>query len=209
MMGQAMIHATLGDHDLAERLSDSAFAMSDRHNLTLVRMALAYSIGRDRGEQADLAQLEQQLADLVNSNPLFVAAFALVHAEAGHLDDVNRLLDELERLEPWPRNWLWLATTVAVLESAVLAGDQRRAERYAAQLEPFAGNWAMAAGELGCWGPVDRVRGLASAMSGHTETARTQLIDARDASVACGATFWAARCHAGLAALADAEGPGS
>jgi hypothetical protein len=203
MMGQAMIHATLGDHDRAERLSDEAIALSDRHNLTLVRMALSYSIGRDRGEQAHLAQLERQLADLVNSNPLFVAAFALVHAEAGHLDDVHRLLDDLERLEPWPRNWLWLATTVATLESAVLAGEHERVERYADQLAPFAGNWAIAAAELGCWGPVDRVRGLASAMSGDTATARAQLITARDASVACGATYWAARCHAGLATLVD------
>jgi hypothetical protein len=201
LMGQAMIHATLGDHDRAERLSDDAFALSDRHNLTLVRMALAYSIGRDRGEQAHLAQLERQLADLVNSNPLFVAAFALVHAEAGQLDDVRRLLDDLERLEPWPRNWLWLATSVATLESAILAGERSRAERYAGQLAPFAGHWAIAAGELGCWGPVDRVRGLASALFGDTAQARAQLTSARDAAVACGATYWAARCHAGLAAL--------
>ena len=62
---------------------------------------------------------------------------------------------------------------------------------------------AIAAAELGCWGAVDRVRGLASAMSGDTAAARAQLITARDASVACGATYWAARCHAGPATLVD------
>jgi tRNA A-37 threonylcarbamoyl transferase component Bud32/tetratricopeptide (TPR) repeat protein len=205
MMGRAMIHATLGDHERAEEQSDAAIAMSGRHNLTLVRMTIAYTIGRDRGEQASLAMLERQLADLVDANPMFISAFALVHAEAGHLDDARRLLRELEQLEPWPRNWTWLATAVATLESAVLAGEDEVVRRFSTLLEPFEGQWAIAAAEAGCWGPVDRVLGLASAAQGQPERAHRQLIRARDSSIGNGATFWAARCHAGLAALAGGD----
>jgi hypothetical protein len=202
MMGQAMIHATLGEHERAEQQSDAAIAISGRHNLTLDRMGIAFTIGRDRGEQAGLAQLERQLADLINSNPMMISSFALVHAEAGQLDDARRLLRELEQLEPWPRNWLWLATAVAALESAVLADERDSVRRFAELLEPFKGHWAIAAAELGCWGPVDRVLGLASAAEGSPDRARAQLIHARDSSISNGATFWAARCHAGLAELA-------
>ncbi len=211
MMGQAMIHATLGEHKQAEQQSEAAIAISGRHNLTLISMSIAYTIGRDRGEQAELALLERQLADLIDSNPLLISSFALIHAEAGHLDDTRRLLRELEQLEPWPRNWLWLATAVATLESAVLADERDIVRRFAELLAPFEGQWAMAAGELGCWGPIDRVLGLASASEGHPDRARAQLICARDSSISNGATFWAARCHAGLAGLAgnnDATGTG-
>lgn len=203
MMGQAMIRATIGDHDAAEALSDESIRISNRHNLELVRLTIAYSIARDRGQQVALASVEQQFNEMVDSNPLFIAAFALVNAEAGHHDDGRRLLADLERLEPWPRNWLWMATAVAGLESAVLVGDSAMAERYAGFLQPFERQWAIAAAELGCWGPVDRVLGLAAHLAGDVDTARSLLIRARDASTANGADFWSARCHAGLAELSE------
>ena len=179
MMGQSMIHATLGNHELAEQLSHDALALSDRHNLVLVQMAIAYSIGRDRGQQQQLSALEQQLGDLVDSNPMFVAAFALVHAEAGQLDDARRLLGALVDHAPWPRNWLWLATTTAALETAVLVGDEPLTERLAAVLNRYSGSWAMAAAELACWGPVDRVLGLAHVAAGRIDQGRTALTRAR------------------------------
>ena len=143
--------------------------MSDRHNLLLVQMAIAYSIGRDRGQQQELAGLEQQLGDLVDSNPMFIAAFALVHAEAGHHDDARRLLAVLHDLAPWPRNWLWLATTTAALETAILADEPEMAARLAAVLNRYSGAWAMAAAELACWGPIDRVLGLAHVAAGRVD----------------------------------------
>ncbi len=74
MMGQAMIHATLGNDDAAERLAHDAVAMSNRHNLVLGQMAITYSVGRNRGQQAALSMLERQLADLVDSNPMFLGS---------------------------------------------------------------------------------------------------------------------------------------
>lgn len=201
LMGEAMIRAAIGELEEAERLSASALSISDRHNLRLVGMAIAYCIGRDRGTQAELAGLERQLADLVDSNATFVAAFALVHAEAGNHDDALRLLDDLDRRAPWPRNWVWLATVMSALESALLVGDLQRVERDAEALSPYSGQWAIAAGELGCWGPVDRVLGLAAAARGDLDAARRLLIGARDSALANGATFWVARCHAGLAEI--------
>ena len=97
MMGQAMIHATLGDNEEAEQLAHDAVTMSNRHNLVLGQMAVTYAIGRNRGQQAEVAGLEQQLGDLVDSNPMFVAAFALVHAESGRVDDARRMLGVLQR----------------------------------------------------------------------------------------------------------------
>jgi len=206
MMGQSMIHATLGNHELAEQLSHDALALSDRHNLVLVQMAIAYSIGRDRGQQQQLSALEQQLGDLVDSNPMFVAAFALVHAEAGQLDDARRLLGALVDHAPWPRNWLWLATTTAALETAVLVGDEPLTERLAAVLNRYSGSWAMAAAELACWGPVDRVLGLAHVAAGRIDQGRTALTRALESATSQGASAWMVRCAAGLEATAVAEG---
>ncbi len=200
MMGQAMIHATLGHHDLAEQLSRDATAMSDRHNLLLVQMAINYSIGRDRGQLQQLSDLGQQLGDLVDSNPLFIAAFALIHAEAGHHDDARRLLATLHDLAPWPRNWLWIATTTAALETALLANELEMAARLAVVLGRYSGTWAMAAAELACWGPVDRVLGLAHVAAGRIDTGRALLTSALESATEQGATPWITRCRAGLAA---------
>lgn len=205
MMGQAMIHATLGHHDLAEQLSRDALALSDRHNLLLVQMAIAYSIGRDRGEQQQLSELRQQLGDLVDSNPLFIAAFALVNAEAGRLDDARQLLTTLHEAAPWPRNWLWLATTTAALETAIIAEEPEIAARLATVLTRYSGAWAMAAAELACWGPVDRVLGLQHVAAGRVEQGRAMLTAALESATSQGATAWMARCEVGLASIPVAE----
>ncbi|MGB0114191.1 MAG: AAA family ATPase [Ilumatobacteraceae bacterium] len=203
MMGQAMIHATLGNHEEAERLAAGAVAMSDRHNLVLGRMGITYCIGRDRGQQAELSRLEHQLAELVDSNPMFVGAFALAHAEAGQLDDARRLLEVLGTWAPWPRNWVWLATTLCALETALLIGDDVSAGRFAAVLRRYSGQWAMAAGELACLGPVDRVLGMADAAMGRRDEAVERLTAARDAALAHDATPWVVRCDHALRSLQD------
>ena len=205
MMGQAMIHATLGNDDEAERLARDAVAMSNRHNLVLGQMAITYSVGRNRGQQAELSKLERQLADLVDSNPMFVGAFALVHAEAGQFEDARRLLAVLREWAPWPRNWVWLATTTAALETALLVGDADASRRYAAVLTRYSGQWAMAAGELACLGPVDRVLGLAHLAAGRADQAETLLTAARDAARSHGATPWVARAQAALDDLPDSS----
>lgn len=205
MMGQAMVNATLGNDELAERLAHDAVAMSNRHNLVLGQMAVTYAVGRNRGQQAELAGLEQQLGDLVDTNPMFVAAFALLHAELGSVDDARRMLDTLAAWSPWPRNWLWLATTTTALEAAVLIGDTGTSRRYAAVLNRYSGTWAMAAGELVCMGPVDRVLGLARLAVGELDGAETMLTSALDAASAQGATPWVRRAEAGLAALSDSS----
>ena len=83
MMGQAMINATLGNDEAAERLAHDAVAMSNRHNLVLGQMAVTYAVGRNRGQQAELAGLERQMGELVDSNPMFLAAFALAPRRVG------------------------------------------------------------------------------------------------------------------------------
>ena len=202
-MGQAMIHATLGNDETAERLAHDAVGMSNRHNLVLGQMAITYSVGRNRGQQAALSRLERQLADLVDSNPLFIGAFALVHAEAGQLDDARRLLSVLQDWAPWPRNWVWLATTLAALEASVLVGDAEAARRYHAVLARYSGQWAMAAGELACFGPIDRVLGLAHASVGRVDQAIELLGAAQEAARAHGATPWVTRCQTALDDLED------
>lgn len=172
MMGQAMINSTLGNWDEAERLSNEAVSLSGRHNLLLAQMAITYSIGRDRGQQAELAQLEHRLGGFVDQNPLFLAAFALVHAESDQFDDARRLLTTLHQQGPWPRNWLWLGTMVAALEASVLAGEHELIRRYSAVLTRYSGQWALAGAELACWGPVDRVLGLAHAAFGRLDGTR-------------------------------------
>jgi hypothetical protein len=203
MMGQATIHATLGNDERAERLAHDAVVMSSRHNLVLDQMAVTYAVGRNRGQQAELAELERQLGDLVDSNPLFVAAFALVHAESGRVDDARRMLDVLAAWAPWPRNWLWLATTTTALEAAVVIGQTDMARRYAAVLQRYSGHWAMAAGELVCMGPVDRVLGLARLEFGELDGAEAMLTSALDAATAQGAAPWVKRADDGLAVLTD------
>jgi hypothetical protein len=205
MMGQAMIHATLGNDDVAERLAHDAVAMSNRHNLVLGQMAITYSVGRNRGEQAALSRLERQLADLVDSNPMLIGAFALVHAEAGQMEDARRLLSVLEDWAPWPRNWLWLATTTAALETSVLVGDTESTRRYHAVLARYSGQWAMAASELACLGPIDRVLGMARASVGQVEQAIDLLTAAQAAARAHRATPWVERCQRALDGVGDSS----
>ena len=205
MMGQAMIHATLGNDDIAERLAHDAVAMSNRHNLVLGQMAITYSVGRNRGEQAALSRLERQLADLVDSNPMLIGAFALVHAEAGQMEDARRLLSVLEDWAPWPRNWLWLATTTAALETSVLVGDTESTRRYHAVLARYSGQWAMAASELACLGPIDRVLGMARASVGQVEQAIDLLTAAQAAARAHRATPWVERCQRALDGVGDSS----
>ncbi len=202
MMGQAVINSTLGNWDEAERLSADALRLSNRHNLVLAQMAISYSIGRDRGQQAELAQLESRLGGFVDQNPLFLAAFALVHAESNQFDDTRRLLTTLREHGPLPRNWLWLGTMVAALEAAVLAGELETVRRYAALLTRYSGQWALAAAELACWGPVDRVLGLAQAALGRPDAARLLLEAALKSATEQHATPWVTRCEHGLNALA-------
>ncbi|MGB8859980.1 MAG: hypothetical protein WCC60_12025, partial [Ilumatobacteraceae bacterium] len=201
MMGQAMIHSTLGHWEQAERMSNEAVRLSSRHNLLLAQMTISYSIGRDRGQQAELAQLEGRLGGFIDQNPLFLAGFALVHAESHQLDDARRLLAVLHEQGPWPRNWLWLAVMVAALEAAILAGEQQMVLRYAAVLSRYHGQWALGGAEIACWGPVDRVLGLAHASEGRMEEARVLLSAALASAQSQGATPWVTRCEAGLAAL--------
>jgi hypothetical protein len=203
MMGQAMINSVLGNWEEAECLSTAAVQLSGRHNLVLAQMAITYSIGRDRGQQAELAQLESRLSSFVDQNPLFLAAFALVHAESNQFDDARRLLTVLHEQGPWPRNWLWLGTMVAALEAAALAGDLHTVRRNAAVLTRYSGQWALAGAELACWGPVDRVLGLAHAAFGRFDEARTMLTSALQSATAQRATPWVVRCQSGLDALAD------
>jgi tRNA A-37 threonylcarbamoyl transferase component Bud32/tetratricopeptide (TPR) repeat protein len=202
MMGQAMINSTLGNWEEAERLSTDAIRLSSRHNLVLAQMAITYSIGRDRGQQAELAQLENRLGDFVDQNPLFLAAFALVHAESNQFDDTRRLLTTLHEQGPWPRNWLWLGTMVAALEAAVLAGELDVVRRNAALLSRYSGQWALAGAELACWGPVDRVLGLAHAALGRPAEAHALLSAALASATEQHALPWVVRCQHGLNALA-------
>jgi len=201
MMGQAMIHSTLGHWELAEQLSNEAVRLSSRHNLLLAQMSISYSIGRDRGQQAELSQLESRLGGFVDQNPLFLAAFALVHAESNQLDDARRLLAVLHKQGPWPRNWLWLAVMIAALEAAIIADEHDMVRRYAAVLTRYSGQWALGGAELACWGPVDRVLGLAHASVGRVDDARVLLTSALRSAQSQGAAPWVTRSEAALAAL--------
>ncbi len=205
MMGQAMVNATLGNDEAAERLAHDAVAMSNRHNLVLGQMAVTYVVGRNRGQQAELAGLERQMGELVDSNPMFVAAFALLHAEVGAVDDARRMLDSLAEWAPWPRNWLWLATTTMALEAAVLIGEADASRRYAAVLNRYSGSWAMAAGELVCMGPIDRVLGMAQLAAGELGGAEMKLQAALDDARAQGAIPWVRRAESTLASFPDSS----
>ena len=130
-MGEALILAILGAHHEAESLASEMVELANhRHNLVLARMAISFCVGRDQGRQAELADLESRFQELVDENPLFVSAFALIHAEAGRMDDATRLMGRLAAVGLGPRNWLWLGVAVATLETAVLLGDLQAVRRY-------------------------------------------------------------------------------
>ena len=73
---------------------------------------------------------------------------------------------------------MWLATTTAALETSVLVGDTESTRRYHAVLARYSGQWAMAASELACLGPIDRVLGMGTGRTKKTPeeaTARVAL----------------------------------
>jgi len=120
-------------------------------------------------------------------------------------DNTRRMLDNLADWAPLPRNWLWLATTTTALEAAVLIGDAETTRRYAAVLDRYSGNWAMAAGELVCMGPVDRVLGMAQMAAGELGGAEAKLRAAHDDARAQGASPWVRRAESALASLPDSS----
>ena len=153
-LGQAM-HASLeGDHERAERLATDAVALSHgRHNMTLGRLTITWATMRATGQHEQLVALEPSLDSWMVGNPLFVAGFGVVAAEAGYLDKGR---DYLARLlaAPIDRNWTWLATKCLMSELAALVGAAEVLDATRAELEPFRGHLALAAGELVCLGPV-------------------------------------------------------
>ena len=75
--------------------------------------------------------------------------------------------------------------------------------RYAAVLNRYSGDWAMAAGELVCMGPIDRVLGLARGAMGELDGAEALLTSALEAATSQSAVPWIRRTEAALASLLD------
>ena len=87
---------------------------------------------------------------------------------------------------------------VVVSAGGALVGDHDLIRRYGALLTRYSGQWALGAGELACWGPVDRVLGLAHLACGRHEQARALLTSALAAAEGQGAAPWVVRCQDGL-----------
>ena len=91
---------------------------------------------------------------------------------------------------------------LSAAQAQEILGEHELIRRYSAVLTRYSGQWALAGAELACWGPVDRVLGLAHAAFGRLDDAHAMLTSALQAATAQGAAPWVVRCAAGLDGLA-------
>ena len=101
---------------------------------------------------------------------MFTAALALAHAEAGHAEDVRRLLEEFAAADfGLPGDQSWITGMHCYAEAAIQCGDPKYAEPIFDQLAPWA-EQSVASGSVTASGLVSQsLGGLATVLRRYDE----------------------------------------
>ncbi|HEX6919502.1 MAG TPA: BTAD domain-containing putative transcriptional regulator, partial [Actinomycetes bacterium] len=143
-----------GDYDEAERRYEAlydVFAAIGAWNIELgMRWACPLTV---RHAQGRLAEMEEAARRMVTVLPA-AASTALVRVllDAGQEAEARRLWEELPPQRP---DLFWQYYSVLLAESAVLLGDDARAEELYEALLPFSGELAGASSGIFTFGPLD------------------------------------------------------
>jgi hypothetical protein len=153
--------------------------------------------------RAELAALVPDLDGAIAATGMrsFGGAHALALAAAGRPGAARRVLAEVA---PPPRDYTWLAGTVARLAAAVALGDAELVAGIRPQLAPFRDRMAVSGTGTAIYGCVAGHLGEAALVLGDHPAARAELTAAVEQLDRVGAPYWAARARQ---ALAKAGGP--
>lgn len=171
---------TSGRYAEGERLAEEAFAFGRRAGDPDATMFFTVQLAPARVQQGRGAELQAALRALAERYPTRAAyrsRFFALCAELGDVAEARRLLDEVASNTADPdagefaclaRDGNWLVTMGNLARACVLLGDQPRAVRRYALLEPCAGRNAVSGAGISVPGPTSLRRGSLAALLGRT-----------------------------------------
>ena len=153
-----------------------------------------------------LDQLDADTPDVPHA--MAVAARAMVHADAGQLDEARQLLSELATTGfDFPIDLLWTTAMVYCAEAAIECRDTRYAGPLFDHLAPWADQWSTSGSTSE--GPISYYLGGLATVLGRYGEADTYFVLAAATSSSAGAKFFAARTDLSWGRmLAARNGPG-
>jgi tetratricopeptide (TPR) repeat protein len=168
-----------GDVELAERCADECLRHGQRahtQDALSTWAAKLLMLRRREGRLAELAPMVERLARGAARGSGWRAAFGMLQAETGHLEEARTIYEqELARgPEALPRGIFWLTSVVLLSEVGALLGDEDGARTLYRALEPHASR-NVVVGYCSCWGPVDGTLTLLAATSGDRALAARHL----------------------------------
>jgi class 3 adenylate cyclase len=186
-----------GDTDRAEELAANALKIGTdcgQPDASLFFGTHLIGVNQRRGTLSELTSvLEQMAADAPGVAGALNAVLALAHAEIDHIDDVDRLLQELATTDfELPMDSVWLTAVVEYADAAIEVQDPKYARPLFDLLVPWADQFA-SIGIAGAEGPVSHyLGGLATVLSRYDE-ADNYFAYAAAVNDRAGAKFFAAR----------------
>jgi DNA-binding SARP family transcriptional activator len=187
-----------GRFEAAERLASEGLRLAERAGAPDARANFTAQLLPLRREQGRLPELRDELQRLAADEPhvLAWAAIApLAHLDAGDPDVAAEAF--AEAFAAVPDGFLWLPATAWLAEAAARLELQEASAVLLERLEPYAGR-LVHAGFAGCWGAVDRLRGLLARVVGRPDEGRRLLEAALATHHAIGAEPLARRTRAEL-----------
>jgi DNA-binding SARP family transcriptional activator/tetratricopeptide (TPR) repeat protein len=159
-----------------------------------------------RQDQGRLAEIDTLVAGKLAEAPHipgWQVAQAVVDNELGRRSEARRRLTALAagRVAGLPRDWLWLATTMALADVCADLGALDVAEELHAALSPFTGKVAVLAHGIAATGAVDGPLGRLETLQRKWDAAEQHLADAIALNRRIGAVPALARAQLGYAEL--------
>jgi tetratricopeptide (TPR) repeat protein len=132
-----------GDTEQAEQWASEGLQIatdSGQPDATFIYAAQLGAVKRQRGTYGELApRIEQMVVDAPDLAGSIVAALALAHVEAGHIDDARRLLEQAAAADfDFPRDGSWLSTLACYAEAAIACRDPNCSRTLFDRLAPWA-----------------------------------------------------------------------
>ena len=184
-----------GDTDQAEKWAMEALEIgneSGQPDSAVIFGAQMIMVSLWRGTLGDLIPLIEQAINDNPGLPVFVAALAMAHSQAGHADETRSLLEGFaDQGFDLPLDTTWLTAMIAYADAAIECQDRLFAEPMLERLAPFADQWLYT--DVAAAGPISRSLGGLAAVLGRFDEANDYFAHSASSSERAGAKFFAAR----------------
>ena len=184
-----------GDTDEAEKWAMEAFQIAidgGQPDAAVIFGAQFIMVSLWRGTLGDLIPMIQQTIDDNPGLPVFVAALALAHSEADHVEESSHLLQRFATTGfDLPLDATWLTGMIAYAEAAFELRDPEFAGPIFERLSPFADQWLYT--DLTTTGPISRTLGGLATVLRRFGEAESYFSHSAAVSDRVGAKFFAAR----------------